>query len=456
MVLNYIKNKNPKSTLKKLIISFYIYMIIEGMIRKWFIPIFNKEIYFLKDFFLIFIYFFAIKYNFLFEKKISKFFAIFIILTLFFGSFGYSFNKIEILSFLLGSRSYWLFTPLFLVIIHVFDIEDLKKFIKINLYFVLPYYTLVLLQSYYPFDAFINSGYKSSVQNPERPSGYFTYTTQNTYYFLFLLASYFSYCISQKIISNKKLFFLIVLNFCLMGIMILLKSRASYVFGAVIVLYSFYITLISKQITISKLKKLIIILIITPLSFNLNSVLFEYQYSFSIERFNSDRAVENPLFEYSRGVEIKIFDKNVNLHDFCSKNSSICRVLNDVYYFPGIKNASKFGEGIGAGTTLVTYINNEKKFILGESENYRNLSELGYLYGNVFILTKYLMIIFLNFVFFFTNKVKNKLFYFPYLVFVSVAFLIGPITYTTSFISFICWFSLGLITTSFDKKNITI
>ena len=251
-------------------------------------------------------------------KKNSKFFAIFIILTLFFGSFGYSFNKIEILSFLLGSRSYWLFAPLFLVIIHVFDIEDLKKFIKINLYFVLPYYTLVLLQSYYPFDAFINSGYKSIVQNPERPSGYFTYTTQNTYYFLFLLICYFSYCISQKIISNKKLYFLIVLNFCLMGIMILLKSRASYVFGAAIVLYSFYTTLISKQITISKLKKLIIILIITPLSFNLNSALFEYQYSFSIERFNSDRAVENPLLEYSREVEIKYLIK-INLHDFCIK-----------------------------------------------------------------------------------------------------------------------------------------
>ena len=198
MLLNYIKNKNPKSILKKLVISFYIYMIIEGMLRKWFIPIFNKEIYFLKDFFLIFIYFFAIKHNFFFEKKISKFFVIFIILTLFFGSFGYSFNKIEILSFLLGSRSYWLFAPLFLVIIHVFNFEDFKKFIKINLYFILPYYVLILLQSYYPFDAFINSGYKSIVQNPERPSGYFTYSTQNTYYFVFLLCIYFSYFHGSK------------------------------------------------------------------------------------------------------------------------------------------------------------------------------------------------------------------------------------------------------------------
>ena len=58
----------------------------------------------------------------------------------------------------------------------------------------------------------------------------------------------------------------------------------------------------------------------------------------------------------------------------------------------------------------MTYINKEKNFLLGESENYRILNELGYLYGNVFILTKYLMIIFLNFVFFLQIKLKTNYF----------------------------------------------
>ena len=141
------------------------------------------------------------------------------------------------------------------------------------------------------------------------------------------------------------------------------------------------------------------------------------------------------------------------MYDFCIKNSSICRVINGIYYLSSINSSSKFGEGIGSGSALVTYINKEKKFNLGEAENHRNLKELGYLFGNVFILTKYFLVVFLNFMFFFTNKIKNKLFYFPFLVFVSVAFLIAPITYTTSFISFICWFALGLITTSFDKNK---
>ena len=67
------------------------------MLRKWFVPILNKEIYFLKDFFLIFIYFYAFKHKFLFEKKISKIITLFIVISLFFGVIGYNFNKIDII-----------------------------------------------------------------------------------------------------------------------------------------------------------------------------------------------------------------------------------------------------------------------------------------------------------------------------------------------------------------------
>ena len=66
MYLNNIASKKPKQRLKELVIFFYIYMILEGMLRKWFIPTLNKEIYFLKDFFLICIYSYALKHKFLF------------------------------------------------------------------------------------------------------------------------------------------------------------------------------------------------------------------------------------------------------------------------------------------------------------------------------------------------------------------------------------------------------
>ena len=46
-----IKINNPLLTLKKLITIFFFYMILEGVIRKWVLPNYSNEIYFVKDIF---------------------------------------------------------------------------------------------------------------------------------------------------------------------------------------------------------------------------------------------------------------------------------------------------------------------------------------------------------------------------------------------------------------------
>ena len=196
-----------------------------------------------------------------------------------------------------------------------------------------------------------------------------------------------------------------------------------------------------------------IILLITPLNFSINSNLFEKEYNFSVVRHNTDAFQTTSLVKNSPLITVPFLNSKIDVRDLCNKHSSLCRVINGIYYIPSIKNSSKFGEGIGSGTAMVNYINKNKIFNFGEAENHRILIELGYLYGNIFILMKYFVIIFLNFIFFFTNKVANKSFYFPLLVFVSVNIIMAPITYTTSFISFICWFSFGLLITSFNKHD---
>ena len=50
------------------------------------------------------------------------------------------------------------------------------------------------------------------------------------------------------------------------------------------------------------------------------------------------------------------------------------------------------------------------------------------------------------------REIKNLIFI-PIVIFLSVQILIGPITYTTSFISFIFWFSLGLFFLAFNDKK---
>ena len=87
-----IKINNPIITLKRLIIFFFFYMILEGVIRKWVLPNFSNEIYFVKDIFLIIIYTIALKYNLIFRLNYSKLFLVIIILISLYGFIGYEFS----------------------------------------------------------------------------------------------------------------------------------------------------------------------------------------------------------------------------------------------------------------------------------------------------------------------------------------------------------------------------
>ena len=80
--------------------------------------------------------------------------------------------------------------------------------------------------------------------------------------------------------------------------------------------------------------------------------------------------------------------------------------------------------------------------------------ELGYFVGSILFFSKVLIVIIMNIYALYKFREMKKLIYIPIVMFLSVQILIGPITYTTSFISFIFWFSLGLLLLAFTKKKI--
>ena len=51
------------------------------------------------------------------------------------------------------------------------------------------------------------------------------------------------------------------------------------------------------------------------------------------------------------------------------------------------------------------------------------------------------------------SKDKNKLIYIPLLLFVSTQLMLGTISYTVSFISFVFWLTFGLLFIAFNKEN---
>ena len=152
------------------------------------------------------------------------------------------------------------------------------------------------------------------------------------------------------------------------------------------------------------------------------------------------------------GMEIKVME--IKVYEFCSKYSTICRIINDLYIIPAIKNSSFFGEGIGAGTKTVVIFNKIKRsFYLGENDNKRIIMELGFIVGLILVMVKVLAAIIINFLALLKFREKKKIIYVPIVIFISTQLFLGTISYTSSFISFTFWFSLGLLFMSFNNQN---
>ena len=490
---------NPSLILKRLVFYFFFYMILEGILRKWIFPSLSTQIYFVKDIFLIIIYLIALKYNLIFKLKYSKLFIVFIIVISLFGFIGYDLSKNGIISYILGLRSYWLFLPLFLIIVHVYHKNDLIKLFRLNLYLVLPFFLLIYFQSSLPETSFLNSGFDGTLLSPERPSGFFTYTTQNTYYLLFLFISLCSLVLNKKELTTKDIIYFSLVNFLLISVMILLKSRSIYFYVFSTVFYSTLFLIISNLEIKLKLKKIFLILIVSYVSFNVTSAnIFLDQYKFSENRMNSDIPVYDFVQDFKHNkipllnplLKNKIINKSIadayktasdgsdptvsaptfsdptvsdptfsdttalTVYDFCIRYSTPCRVVDMLYILPAVSASSLFGEGIGAGTKTVIVFNKIKRsFYLGELDNKRIIMELGYIIGLFLVVTKMLTAIILNFIALFKYRDKHKLIYVPIVFFICTQLMIGTVSYSSSFISFIFWLVLGLFFISFKRED---
>jgi hypothetical protein len=435
--------KNPILLIKQLVFIFFIYMILEGVLRKWVFPNYSFQIYLLKDFLLIIIYILAFKYKLLWKSKLSKFFISFAVLFTIPSLFIYELNYNGILLFLLGTRSYWLYMPLAFIVAHSFTYSDVISFCKKNIYFIIPLFFLTLLQTYHPPESIINSGYFSAVMTAERPSGTFTYTTQNTIFYSFLVSCYYVWFLDKKNFPIKNIVSVIFIIFFLCSILILLKSRALYIYSLFISIASclFIFDLKDKKIFYLRNKKLAIIIIITPIIYFTTTKLFSSQYNYSKEKINKDDTTSN-LTEFYENQKLKLL---------CENYSSLCRIFNDIFFIVHIPNNLHEASGIGAGTTAVTTITGNKKLFLGENENQRIMNELGRIPGLFFVASKYIFLFL--FLIFFLRKNKYAKILMPILAFFSVQILIGPITYTTSFINYIFWMCFGLLLSSYKEKN---
>lgn len=258
---------------KKLLILFFIYLVLEGALRKWFLPEYNNLLFLLKDIILIlsFIYLllkpkeskFASSF---FTEKDKLIWIVFVLFILLFGLLK-EFDNLTII----GWRYYLVSIPL-IALVPTYFYKDLRKYAFIYLILALPVLLLGIYQYFNPQNSVINKyawtaeETKIAVFGDDRPriTSTFSYITPYTVYLQTIALLCWIYIIKSD--NRKALFITITILFLTFANLIMTGSRAPLLLSVILSLpFIYYYIRLSKN----RLNILAIGIVLTLLSINL-------------------------------------------------------------------------------------------------------------------------------------------------------------------------------------------
>jgi hypothetical protein len=178
----------------RLVFFIYLLFLAEGMLRKWAFPQASAVLYFIRDPFVLALYWIAISRGLVQVQGAFLVWLMVAVATSLFGLLALALNGVGPIGGLLAMRSYWLYMPLAFVIAGCFTREDVFRFVRLNLLLALPISLLVLAQYAASAEAFINRGIDADALVPTvadgmvRPYGVFTYAGQHLVYVASLVA----------------------------------------------------------------------------------------------------------------------------------------------------------------------------------------------------------------------------------------------------------------------------
>ena len=144
------------------VLAIYLLAIFEGAIRKYIAPQFGQYIFFIRDPFLIYVYFLAVRFALWPPNRgffaLSVFMCVFGVLLLFMQIGAFGVDNIRLLLGVYGWRAYFFYVPLAFLIGAQFRRADLLLFARVTLLLAVPIGVLVLAQFASPPNAPINVG----------------------------------------------------------------------------------------------------------------------------------------------------------------------------------------------------------------------------------------------------------------------------------------------------------
>ncbi len=350
-----------------LVFFIYILMLVEGPLRKWFIPGLATPIYFIRDPFVIFLYAYCLQRRLMLTSDWAKTWMIFAAFASAIGAFPFLIQGIDPRAWFLGVRTYWLYMPLAFVVGSTFEKNDFLRFIRLNVLLSIPYAALVIAQYNSSPTAWINGGIGGDegvvlvAYNIIRPSGLFTYTGQNVNFSACLIALFMSFLL-LKSRGRKSSIILVAAAPAVASLAVLSGSRSIYFMVAASLLAAMTGTAMAKP-TVSGAKTNVLLLGCVALAALLFVHVFADAYQAMQARMQHAERVEG-------GMHNRI-------------------MFGFLEVFWQISKVPALGHGIGLGAPAITRFLDHPNFGLGESEITRNVNELGLVNGFIFFALRF-------------------------------------------------------------------
>src|SRR5476651_1693479 len=195
----------------------YLFILFEGILRKWLLPGLSSAIYFIKDPIVIYIYWCSFRFGFFSRNLVSAYF-VFLLLVFFVVVAAFLLSSPEgFVIYGYGVRNYLLYFPLIFVASKTLRLTDVYRFARITLYAAIPICVLVVLQYSSGPEAYVNKGIGDDdfifmiADGVVRPYGTFTFTAGHVVYvsacFAFLVAVIFDKKLFQAVFAKNYLLF---------------------------------------------------------------------------------------------------------------------------------------------------------------------------------------------------------------------------------------------------------
>lgn len=357
----------------------YLFILFEGILRKWLLPGLSSVIYFIKDPIVIYIYWCAFRFGFFSRNLLSAYF-IGLLVVFFFVVGAFLLSSPEgFVIYGYGVRNYLLYFPLIFVAGKTLRRVDVYRFARITLFAAIPICVLVVLQYSSGPEAYVNKGIGDDdfifmiADGVVRPYGTFTFTAGHVVYvsacFAFLVAAIFDKALFQAVFARR--FLLFGASAVSVAVMCFLTgSRSIYAYAAIVLLAALMVALIKK----SQRNLLALFFLVTALVVSLLIFMSSDSYQILVERNRSAVA---------------------------SEGSPVARAFSSLYAFTKVvDDAPLWGHGIGSGTNAASTLLRAGReqgagFLLAEDEWSRIVLEMGLPIGGLFILFRIFVLVWL-------------------------------------------------------------